>query len=83
MGSIKDKLKEKFLGEKELSDNSKTSKPKKKRAKARKSNICDTCNQNILENEKDNVVACCMSCNTSKGDKTLTEWRKTNDIYTS
>ena len=33
--------------------------------------------------EKDNVVACCISCNTSKGDKTLTEWRKTNDTYTS
>ena len=55
MGSIKDKLKEKFLGEKDLSDNSKTSKPKKKRAKARKSNICDTCNQNILENEMRNM----------------------------
>ena len=49
--SIKDKLKEKFLGEKVLSDNSPPSKPKKKRVKARKSKICGTCGENIEKSE--------------------------------
>jgi len=49
--SIKDKLKEKFLGEKVLSDDSPPSKPKKKRVKARKSNVCSTCYEHIIENE--------------------------------
>ena len=52
MGSIKDKLKEKFLGEKVLSDDSPPPKPKKKRVKARKSTICKTCGQNIKKNKE-------------------------------
>ena len=51
MGSIKDKLKEKFLTGKDLSDNSPSSKPKKKRAKARKSKVCGTCGEHIIKNE--------------------------------
>ena len=32
----------------------------------------------------DNIAPCCSPCNTSKGTKTLQEWkRKQNDIYTS
>ena len=56
MGSIKDKLKEKFLTGKNLSDNSPPSKPKKKRVKARKSNICTTCGEHIIENENKDAL---------------------------
>jgi hypothetical protein len=48
--NIKKKLEKIFEGKK-LSDDSKLLKPKKKRVKARKSKICTTCNEHIIENE--------------------------------
>ena len=53
--NIKRKLKEKFLGEKVLSDDSPPQKKKTRKKSKKARTICDTCNQNILENEMRNM----------------------------
>ena len=50
-------MKEKFFGEKDLSDNSSTQETKSsKRVKARKSKVCKTCSRNTKNLEKRNLM---------------------------
>jgi len=48
--NIKEKLKKIFEGKK-MSDTSEPPKKRKTRKKARKSNVCETCNEHIIKNE--------------------------------
>ena len=53
--NIKKKLEKIFEGKK-LSDNSKPQKKTRKKSKARKSNVCSTCYENIIENENKDAL---------------------------